>query len=134
MKKILFIFIFPFLIGCATQKPNKLTNHFIEISFGNFGGFTGLKNEYKIDNFGRITKFGPDTVLSEHNLSRKSLLEIHQAIKESGFDTLDVYQPGNMTRFIRLKKKNFTKTLFWTDESEIPELNKLYQMLNEQLK
>lgn len=134
MKKILFFCLFPFLLGCAAQKPHKLTNCFLEISFGHFGGFTGLKTGYKIDNFGRIAKFGIDTVVLEKNLERKNLMEIHRAIKDSRFDTLEVYQPGNMTRFIRLKKKDFSKTLFWTDESDVPELNELYRILNEQLK
>lgn len=134
MKKIIFFFAFPLLFGCATQKPQKLTNRFHEISFGHFGGFTGIKTEYSIDNRGCITKTGIDTVLLVKTLERRNLSEIYEAIKESGFDTLEVYHPGNITRFIRLKKKNFSKTLFWTDELDVPQLTKLNQILFEQLK
>ena len=133
MKKILLLFIIVLIYGCASQKPIKLTNQFIDISFGHFGGVTGLKTGYKIDNCGVISKTGLDTVILDKKLLRENLREIAEAIKISGFATLEVYDTGNMTNFIKIKNKKFSKTLFWTQDSNTPELKNLYNLLIDQL-
>lgn len=134
MKKFPLLFLIALVWSCASQKSHKLTSQFIEISFGNFGGITGMKTEYKIDNYGLITKTGQETVVLEKKLKRENLQKILEAIKESRFANLEVYEVGNMTNFIKIKNKNFSKTLFWTHNSDVPELNNLYQVLIDQLK
>ena len=130
------IFILSLLtIGCATQRQQTEKNSdFIEIKFGNSGGFTGAKRQYFLKRNGAVYKEVNDSVVLINQITKSEVDSIFDIIKKISFKNIEFNETGNITYYIEVSTIEYKKKVNWTDLSQTIELKDLYKKLVQTLK
>jgi hypothetical protein len=106
------------------------TTEFINIKFGEGGGFTGALIEYEIQTNGDV--FRNTSLNKEHTkiktLTKSDIKEIQNRKNKISVDTYSFNRPGNLYYFIETDNKKIT----WGDPTfkEPKEIKELYEQLN----
>ncbi len=122
-KLVLLTFILLPVLACSTdsnrQAPQVKTDIPVDlqIEFGEGGGFTGLWQGHTIAADGSITRWtgaaGEKKEDTLGTLSPETLAEIWQNIQNSLSPRTSSGQPGNMTRYIRVRADSAEFTVQW---------------------
>jgi hypothetical protein len=132
MKYFLLSILIPFLYSCNTVKKINETGYSY-ISFGNGGGVTNNILTYTIFPDGKFVSKNSLTDKTKLllNLKLKQVNEIYLKIKNSGIDTINYKNPGNIFYFIDIEKNNKINRIVWRDKDiNIPDkvINVYYEM------
>lgn len=119
-----------FLCSCVTKKTQKNKHpNFIEITFGNGGGFTGLSNTYFLNNKGEVYELINEKPGKINEISKTEIHDVLGIIAKMGFQNTTFSEKGNMTYFIEIKTNDYTHKVTWADNSDAPEIKNLYKTL-----
>ena len=113
------------LIGCAASKdlnPNS------KIVFGYFGGFAGSYTEFTIFGDGEIVFKNSlrDEGVVIRQLDQKTVKDLFEKIHNLKLYELTIYNPGNLSYFLKFNYKNKDYDLLWGGEEEAPDTLREY--------
>ena len=120
------------LVAASCISPEKLLNKSSsqKIFFGKYGGFTNIPVEYVLLNNRFLFKIEDQKYIRTAKIQSKQSEEIQSYIKAAGLPGLQLNEPGNMTYYIRIQSEGTDREIKWTDQSQYPEVWKLYKALN----
>lgn len=127
------ISLFLFMLNCSPKRKTSTIDAYpFEIRFGNTGGFTNINPVFMVKSTGEVLK--KDNATSEpyllKKITRPMVDSLYLLIKASNFESLQINQVSNMTKYIEIKSEKFTNKVTWFDDTQIPvELMKLNQTL-----
>ena len=130
MGKALFVAgIIILMVSCINTK--KLINNYSidRIYFGKSGGFTNIPMEYVLFEKGQLYKMKNDSLVKIRKISRKQLETIDSLLADLDFKQLSINEPGNITYFIKVVKREYEKEVNWSDSSDDNILKELYNIL-----
>lgn len=134
MKKIYLIIFLMFIvaIGCGPQGV-LYEYQDTEIMFGSRGGFTGQQKEYKLDPSGNLTltESLSGSLTNLGKIKKSNLKKIYRTLQEIDPSVFSLYEPGNMSYFIRIADSTDIKETVWsTGDKNVPaELQNFYDLL-----
>lgn len=118
------------IIACSSKTVDISTIEEAYLSYGQGGGFTGMKSEYFLFDDGRIFMMSEADTLSflDKCASRKARKKIEEY---NAFADAKIYSPGNHYYYITYHNPDSVSTITWSDQStEIPpELNTYWNSL-----
>jgi hypothetical protein len=130
MGKALFVAgIIILMVSCINTK--KLINNYSigRIYFGKSGGFTNIPMEYVLFEKGQLYKMQNDNLLKIQKISRRQLETIDSLLADLDFKQLNINEPGNITYFIKVVKREYEKEVNWSDFYDDDTLKELYSIL-----
>lgn len=96
------------------------------IIFGRTGGFTNIPEQYVLFLNGRLFKMEYDSLVKITRVNGKKVDAIETSLTGMDFANMEINDPGNMTYFIRVIKKDFQNEVRWADNDRYPQLKELY--------
>jgi len=119
MKHLYLLGLVMFLFSCSAQKEIYQDNPHM-ISFGTMGGFTNVNTTYKLFSDGNLWKTRKATNDSSlmKQIKKSATKKLFKTAYALGMDTLNYDKPGNMSRFIIYKSKNFNNKVVWEGKNE----------------
>lgn len=96
------------LSACASlPEVNPIVKHYC---VGQGGGFTGEYTEFSFSEDGKVYKrdFVYDRDVYYKDLSSVDLEYFLNQIKQSGVETIEINQPGNISKYIEIREKGTT--------------------------
>jgi len=134
----LYIAVIAFLLiissSCKSSSEIKLSKKSVKITVGSFGGFAGAFKEYSIDKSGLLSmKTKHEGTPRELTiLNERTVTQFFSVLTDLGSASKKVYNPGNMTYFIRLHYENQEPVEWVWGGGEQPEsqIQSLYSILS----
>jgi hypothetical protein len=126
---LVIVFLFP---TCKTSKQAAKTDYVV-IHFGSGGGVTNDVTTYSLYPDGKIwmsKSFSNDSSLVKEIL-HEHVKKLYIKVEESGVDTMQYQNPGNLYYFIHIRKHSGKNKIVWGDDNPPPtkEVEELYQDL-----
>lgn len=108
-----------FMFSCGAQKEIYQDNPHM-ISFGTSGGFTNVNTTYKLFSNGKLWKIREATNDSSlmKQIKKSVTKKYFKNAYDLGLDTLNYKKPGNMSRFLVFKSKDFNNKISWQGKNE----------------
>ncbi len=132
MKKIFFFLcVISAVAACSSSKIKTSEEKLVEVSFGNYGGFSNSSTEYILTGDGQLSKVNGNSLIPLKQVQNKKIREIKNQLKSMEFEKLLVNDLGNLTYFIKVKTSKNENTVRWNDETQNIELINTYKMLIE---
>jgi hypothetical protein len=132
MKKIFFFLcVISAVAACSSSKIKTSEEKLVEVSFGNYGGFSNSSTEYILTGDGQLSKVNGNSLIPLKRVQNKKVREIKNQLKSMEFEKLLVNDLGNLTYFIKVKTSKNENTVRWNDETQNIELINTYKMLIE---
>lgn len=130
MRTFIIIILSVFTMSCTTQKlaKNSLPN-FIEIKFGSGGGFTGMTNEYVLQQDGQVYKRISNKLSLINRIQNSELENIEKKLVEMNFESIQLNEKGNMTYFIEVHTSTYTHRITWSDNTQNDSTKQFYKSL-----
>lgn len=113
--------LFVVLMACNSQKylPTEFPKD--QIVFGNGGGFTGMVTTYVLQQNGQLFQESMDTTFDELAIiPKKECKLLFEQYRNLKVDTLELNNPGNMYRFLKLSNVDTTYHSVWGDGMVFP--------------
>jgi len=130
MGKALFVAgIIILMFSCINTKKLINNDSIDRIYFGKSGGFTNIPMEYVLFEKGQLYKMKNDSLVKIRKISRKQLETIDSLLADLDFKQLSINEPGNITYFIKVVKREYEKEVNWSDSSDDNILKELYNIL-----
>ena len=131
MKNILLLSFASILLFSYCANPKKMMNNtsIDRIYFGKSGGFTNIPMEYVLFEKGQLYKMQNGNLLKIQKISRRQLETIDSLLADLDFKQLIINEPGNITYFIKVVKREYEKEVNWSDSSDDNILKELYNIL-----
>lgn len=125
-----------FFTGCIPLKSkNEQQVCFVQIQFGNYGGFSGLNNFYVLQSSGNLYKKQNDSIVSLKKIECSDLEVISKSIENIIQDTIVYNEKGNLTYLIEIITSTTNKKITWANDTQINNNTKqLYILLINTLK
>lgn len=117
------------LSSCATPQKLMDDTSVERIIFGRTGGFTNIPTQYVLFENRDLCKMEYENTVKICRISREKSKGIESELSGMGFGNLNVSEPGNMTYFIRVIKKDYQNEVRWSDNDRNSQLKKLYESL-----
>lgn len=99
------------------------------IHFGRTGGFTNIPDEYFITKKGKVFKTSGNGTTIINNIPVRKVKSIISKLEESGFDKIELNEPGNISYFIKVKTSEYEKSVIWNDMTQHDNLKNIYKEL-----
>lgn len=128
-------------LSCSSLKSKKNYPEDLNISFGNGGGFTGIWKGWTVDSVGNVYSWMGK--VQEENARRigftdnKVMETLWKEIKEGNLMNIKYQEPGNISKYIKIKANGKINTILWNPYSNgeiIDKLNSVDSILFEKIK
>jgi citrate lyase gamma subunit len=130
MRILMMMILSVLTMSCATQKQAKpLTPSFIEIRFGNVGGFSGMTNEYLLKQDGKVYKNSNVELNFVNQIKQTEIENIEKQISELNLKNIELNEKGNLTYFIKVQTSTYDKKITWSDQTQNDSIKELYKSL-----
>ena len=117
------------MVSCINTKK-LISNYSIDrIYFGKSGGFTNIPMEYVLFEKGQLYKIQNDNLLKIQKISRRQLETVDSLLADLDFKQLNINEPGNITYFIKVVRREYEKEVNWSDSYDDDTLKELYNIL-----
>lgn len=121
---ILIVLLGIYLPGCSQSKKISIRNSYpFEISFGQTGGFTNMNPVFIVKNSGEVLKkeTAASTPVMLKKIKMSQIDSLYAYLEDSGFSTLTIAHPSNITNFIDIQSEKGKNKITWSDEAQIPD-------------
>jgi hypothetical protein len=100
-----------------------------EIHFGRTGGFTNIPEEYILNAKGNVLKMSGNESVKINDISGKKMKTIIKILDNIGFKHIEIYQPGNISYFIKVVTTEYQNSVTWNNLTPNDSLNYLFKEL-----
>lgn len=132
MYRLLLITTVFLLWACASSKGVTSDS---KIVFGNYGGFAGSYTEFTVWGDGdvhyRNAPKGEVTVIRP--IDARGVRQLFESIENQALYNLGIYDPGNLSYFLKFEYRNRSYHLLWGGNEGVPLALKNYYKLLSQL-
>lgn len=131
IKICFFLCVICLVSACSSLKINTSKEKLVEVSFGNYGGFSNNSTEYVLTGEGQLSKVNGNSLIPLKQVQNKKVREIKNQFKSMEFEKLQINDLGNLTFFIKVKTSKNENTVRWNDNTQNIELISTYKLLIE---